>query len=200
MNIVEKIPDGKTEELAKKYNLDLSVINDLLQELTTYENVLHDSFEGFKKLPFKKRDNLPWSVDTEGWVKLSLWYHNNQREIETTNPKIFTNGLFKAKRISDDLELSEFIVNDMLKVYLEKMAKENLLLDKQKSESLRDFYKRKGKRGRDENAKRDNMIRLAASYLIRNKVQAYTAFIIELFQLLGYGNLSKGNIRYIKSQ
>lgn len=80
------------------------------------------------------------------------------------------------------------------------MAKENLLLDKQKSEDLKYYFSKKGKRGRDENIKRDNMIKLAASYLIRNKVKGYTAFIIELFQALGYNNLTKSNVRYIKSR
>lgn len=197
MEKLKKIPQNEVGRIANKHKIDASVINGIIDEWEYYD-VLHDSFEAFKELPFPKYDELPWSKDPNGWAKLSLFYYANRKEIELPEPKIFKKSSFTFGPLkTDTLELSEFVINHIMKTYLEKMANENLLLDQHRSEEIINFDARLGKRTNDTIIKRDAMIKLAAFYLKSKRIKSYTPIINDLLSKMGLDKVEPGTIRQI---
>jgi len=196
---MEDLYRSKLEKIASRHQIDSNIIIGLVNELTIFNDYLHDSFEGFKNLPYPKWDDMPWSRDPKGWAELSLFYHNNKSNIDEGFRNIFKGVKLKLIDRKESLELTEFVVNDIMKSYFGKIVDENLLLNKATAERITEF-KKSGKQPIDENKKRDEMVKLSASYLKRNGInRGYTLIVIEVLMLFGYYNLSKGYIREIVS-
>lgn len=154
MGNLKKIPKYEVKRIASEYKIAESIIHEVYYEIETYANHMHDSFENFKKLPYPKYDELPWSKDPLEWAKLSLFYYSKQNEIGLPEPKIFKEVVFKpSKGFGEQLRLSEFVTNHIIKTYLEKMINEGLLLEQQKAKELIDYANRYGKRKIDYYAK-----------------------------------------------
>lgn len=204
MEKLKKIPQDEIEKIATKNKVDVSIITKIIEDWEYYNNYLHDSFEAFKRLPVPKYDDLWALIPQKELAELSLFYHKNRKEIERPQPRIFKKVTFTSlsPNIDDDLKLSEFVTNQIIKVYFEKMAKEFLLLDLQgyDAEKILNFTKRLGKRTADKTLKRDVMIKKAASYLKSKKINPYTPIIRDLLSKVGFGEWNLGYIRKIIGQ
>ena len=53
MEEFKKISDEKISEIAAKHKIDVSIINEISDELAYYIDYLHDSFKEFKELALK---------------------------------------------------------------------------------------------------------------------------------------------------
>ena len=201
MKKLKKIPKDEVERIANKHKIDVSIITGIIDEWEDYD-YLHDSFEEYKESPFTKRDELPWSKDSEGWATLSLFYHDNRKKIELPEPKIFKKSSFTylGPLKKDPLELSEFVTNHIIKTYLEKMANENLLFKQEEAAKTSNYHKRMGKRFNDTVIKRDTIIKLAANYLKSKRVKSRTPIIRDLLSKVGLGEWNLGYIRKIIGQ
>jgi len=194
MKKLKKIPKDEVERIANKHKIDASVINGIIDEWGYYDNYLHDSFEAYKEFPDRKND-----ITLIDLAKLSLFYYKNLEKIKLPKPKIFEKVKFKllGNLKTDPLEFSEFVTNQIIKVYLEKMAHENLLFDQEKAEKILNFDNRQGKRTNDTITKRDEMIKLAAFYLKSKKIKSYTPIINDLLSKMGFDEVEPGTIRQI---
>jgi hypothetical protein len=200
MEKLKKIPQDEVERIANKHEIDVSIIIKILDDWEYYDS-LHDSFEAFKELPVPKYDDL-WSIiPPKDLAILSLFYHKNHREIERPQPKIFKKVVFTSlsPNKNEDLELSEFAANQIIKVYFEKMAKEYLILDQQgyDADKILSYKKRSGKRTGDKILKRDIMIKQAGFYLKSKYINHYSPIIKDLLSKVGLGELKLGYIRKI---
>lgn len=201
MEKLKKLYPDEVEEIARGYRIDVEIIKEIIEIWEDYYYNLHDSFEEFKKLPVPKYGDMWSKIEPEDLAKLSQFYHTNQKEIEQRHPSIFKKVKFTSlsPNKKDDLKLSAFATNQIIKVYFEKMAKEYLLLEQQgyAADKVLNFNERLGKRTNDKISMRDMMIKLAASYLKSKKIKSYTPIIKDLLFKIGFDKVEPGTIRQI---
>ncbi|MHA1212999.1 MAG: hypothetical protein ACTSSH_11105 [Candidatus Heimdallarchaeota archaeon] len=199
MEKFKKISDKKISEIATKHNIDVSIIIEISDKLAYYIDYLHDSFKEFKELPFSKNDELPWSKVPEEWAELSLFYHENLKEIEMQEPRIFSMAVITPINPTEtkELRLSKFVTNQIIKTYLDKMASENLLFDKNKAKEVLNFSKKLGKRQKDAIIKRNEIIKLVATILKRNGITRYSPVVNSILIQIGFVKLKSNYIRRI---
>lgn len=199
MGNLKKVTKDEIEKIAEEHNIDESLIRGVINYLEEYLKYYYDSFQEFKKLPFPKYDDLPWSkAPKKEWAKLSLIFHANKKEIELPEPKIFDKSTFiQSKGFKESTILSEFVTNHIMKTYLEKMANENLLFDQDKAKEIMDFEIKRGKRPQNTTTKRNEMIKLASDFLRENGITEYSPVVRSIIIQYGFKKLSKASIRGI---
>ncbi len=196
-----KVSQNEIEEIAKEYKVEASIIQSVIRVLEDYVDVYYESFKVFTSLPKPKYSEPIWLGTPEELAKLSMLYHEQQKEIESADLTIFHKVIFKHNKVkAQDLELTEFLANDIIWIYIQKLQSGNLIMDQDKAKEILNRPKKYGKQQTEYTFKRNEMVRAAASILRKGKISNYTQVLVNIFDRIGYKGLTANSVTTIVSR
>jgi len=190
----KEIPRLKLLQLTEKYNLDLSILDNILLEWAKYLHYADEmsSFEESEEI-LKERKEA-----TDDWVELSLFYYENKEIIEKNDLHIFEKSVFYPfKKNEVSLSFSSRQSNLILKTYLLHLRNNNKLLEEGLARKMKEIKMRKERRKVQSIFMRNELIYMAASYLKVENISTYAPLIRELLLYMDIANMKDATIRKI---
>lgn len=193
MGKLKEISDNEVRKISEKYNVDITIINNLLSEWEEY----FCSCEEMKK-SHSSQELEDEAMSSYDWALLSLLYYENKSVIESEYPIIFEKAVFTPLLSNGrSMKLSRHFTNRIIITFLKDLKKKKQLLDKNLIEEILKQKDRLGKRPDSTIVERNELIKIAAHYLRWKKIKLYAPIICDLLSILDIAEMQQGTIRQI---
>ncbi len=179
------------ERLSAKYKIKPEDLNNLLREWSLYLFYAKE----YSDYPDEEKGS---ELSTVELASLSLFYYENKTKIDADNISLLDKAKFTPHHPADQpLKLSGYYASKIINHYLRYMKEGKRLFSEELAEKILEQKRKPGKGKESSKVGRDELVKMAASYLKLEGYNNYASLIKELLSKMGIAEIGIGTVRQI---